>query len=88
MSEFIQIEVVSYTPAQTNPNNGELIAEATNDMFTMNVRPEYVIATNIVTSAPVDSVKSIVFFSADSGIKPVLCTLSPEEVVALVDEAY
>jgi len=87
MSNFVTFEVVSYTPAQQDPSGNGANIPARHNTFNMNIRPEYVVATNIVTETPVDTVKSIIFFDAESGVKPVLSTLTPEEVIAIVDQA-
>jgi len=86
MKNFITFEVVSYTPPSKDQSTGKDIPSRYNT-FDMHIRPEYVVATNVVTEAPVDTVKSIIFFDSDSGVKPVLSTLTPEEVIAVVDQA-
>lgn len=87
MSNFVTFEVVSYTPPQQDPTGKNDVIPARHNTFNMNIRPEYVAATNVVTETPVDTVKSIIFFDAESGVKPVLSTLTPEEVMQIVDEA-
>jgi len=91
MSDFITIEVVSFTPEQRGQPSpefpqGEVVAPAKHNTFDMYVRPEHIAATNIVEEGPTESVNSIVYFSSESALKPVLSTASPEDVVQAADD--
>lgn len=79
LSPFMEISVV----AGTAKKEGD---QPVFNMFQMRVRPEYVAATNPVTEGPHPDVKSIVYFSAESGLKPVLSSMTADEVDHWVTE--
>jgi hypothetical protein len=91
MSNFITLQVVSFTPekrAQPSPEHpeGQVMSPAAHSTFPMYVLPENIAGTNVVQEGPTESIQSIVYFDADSGLKPVLSTMTAEEVIAAVDE--
>ena len=80
--EFIPIEVVSIQPGPQQPDGKQSIAGV--NIFTMNVRRKHVAGINIVQEGPTPEVKTIVYFTADGGMKPVL---SSESVEALIEKS-
>lgn len=76
---FMPLEIVSFTPAQNGPD-GKVAVPAQHHKITMKVRPEYIVATNLLTEGPVPDAISIVYFDADSGVKPVLSTEHPDDI--------
>lgn len=81
MSQFQTIDVVSVKPIPQNaiPADGR---EFDVETFTMNVRGFHVAAYNVVNQPPSPEVKSIVYFDADSGLKPVLSSETVPELAA------
>ncbi len=86
MSIFIPLEIISFTPAaQTQNAKGETVtAPAKHNKITMKIRPDYIVATNLLTEGPVPEAISIVYFDADSGVKPVLSTEHPDNIEARI----
>lgn len=86
MKIFMPLEIVSFTPAQQNQNAaGEtIVTPAKHHKITMKMRPEYIVATNLLDEGPVPEAISIVYFDADSGVKPVLSTEHPDDIEARI----
>ena len=82
---FMPLEIVSFSPAQKDAT-GAVVAPATHHAITMKVRPEYIVATNLLAAAPVEEAISIVYFDADSGIKPVLSSEHPDDIEKRIAE--
>lgn len=53
--------------------------------FPMYVRPHLVAGVNVVDEGPTPEVKSIVYFLADAGMKPMLSCETTEELLAKLD---
>jgi hypothetical protein len=71
VSTFIEIDVVS----------GDASKSESFHTFPMQVRPQYIAAVNVVTDPPHEDVKSVVYFNAESGLKPILSSLTPEYIM-------
>lgn len=85
MDEMIDIDVVSIQPGKPGPDGQQAIGGVS--QFTMKVRRRYVAATNVVDTPPTPEVKSIVYFNADSGMKPILSSEDADVIAERADVA-